>query len=95
MLKPTQDKVLVEPLPRKISETLEVILKEKANVGLVVAVGPGKRDKKDRLQPPDVKVGETVRYGGEDYLSFPEYFDPETLKTYHIISEMDICGVVG
>ena len=94
MLRPMHDRIVVEPLQRELSSTLAVICNEKANVGRVVAAGPGKRDKKNRLQPLDVHIGDTIRYGGEDYLQFPEYFDPQTLKTYHILQEADVCGVI-
>ena len=93
MIRPQADRLVVEPMPRVQSSVIEVVSNEKACIGKVVAAGKGKYDKKGRLMPLDVKVGQTVRYGGEDYLSFPEYFDPQTLKTYHIIQEADVVGI--
>lgn len=94
MLRPRADRLLVAPIERVASHTIAVVLHEKFNVGKVIAAGEGKRDKKGRLQPLDVKVGDTIRYGGEDYLTFPEYFDINTLTKYHVIQEADVCGIV-
>lgn len=40
-----------------------VAASERPNQGKVLAVGPGHRDKKGRLRPLDVKVGDTVMFG--------------------------------
>ena len=94
MLRPRADRLLIAPIERIASSTIAVVLREKFNTGMVIAAGEGKRDKKGRLQPLDVKVGDTVRYGGEEYFQFPEYFDEQTLTKYHVIQEADVCGVV-
>ncbi len=94
MLKPRADRLLVEPMERPISSLIAVVNREKHCVGKVIAAGPGKADKKGRIQPLETKPGDVIRYGGMDYLQYPEYFDPETLKTYHIIQEADVCGIV-
>ena len=94
MIRPLADRIVIEPLDRKASSVIEVIHHEKPCLGRVVAIGTGKRDRKGRLQPLDAKPGDIVRYGGESYLTYPEYFDHKTLKTYLVIQEADIAGVV-
>lgn len=80
-IRPTQDHILVQPLPSYYSEILEVITSEKPLRGRVLAVGPGiypKRydhsDKHKRtkywegvvFRRTQVKVGELVDLGGVD-----------------------------
>ena len=62
MIRPLADRVVIEP---KAAETQTAsglyspdTAKEKPQQGVVVAVGPGKKD-----EPMEVKVGETVIYG--------------------------------
>ena len=92
MFRPLRDQILIKPIERVKSQTLVVIDHEKSCVGDVIAVGPGKYDKKGNIQPMDVKVGQIIRYGGEDYLSFPEVYLKD--EKYVIISEQDVVGVV-
>lgn len=80
-IKPLSDRVLVEPMEAEEKTTSGIIIpdtaKEKPQKGTVVAVGPGKDDKK-----PQVEVGNTVLYGkysgtelsidGKDYLMMRE-----------------------
>jgi chaperonin GroES len=94
MLKPRLDYILVEPVELEITSSISVILREKAQVGIVAAVGPGKPDKKGHIRPLDVNVGDRIRFGGEDYLNYPEWQDDHTLKRYFVIQEADITGVV-
>lgn len=94
MIRPLRDRIIVKPIERVKSEVIEVISHEKHCIGEVIAIGEGKRDKKNRLQPLDVKVGDTVRYGGEEYFVWPEYFDHATLTRYHILQEADVAGIV-
>jgi co-chaperonin GroES (HSP10) len=60
-------------------------------MGTVVAVGPGKRDKRGNIKPLDAKPGDSIRYGNGDYLKWP------TVKIggeeYQIIQEADICWI--
>lgn len=95
MIRPLRDQLVIDPIKRVQSEVIEVVSNEKACIGRVIAAGPGQIDKKGRIKPLDVKVGDVIRYGGEEYLSYPEYFDPETLKTVQIITERDVTGVVN
>lgn len=79
--KPINDRVVVEPAPAEEKTAGGIIIpdtaKEKPQRGKVVAVGPGKDDKK-----MTVKTGDTVLYGkysgqelayqGKDYLIMRE-----------------------
>lgn len=65
-LKPLGDRLVVEPKEREETTASGLILpetaKEKPQEGLVIAVGPGRRDDDgDRIQM-DVAVGDTVLY---------------------------------
>ena len=86
--KPLADRVLIEPAAAEETTASGIIIpdsaKEKPQRGVVVAVGPGKKD-----EPTAVKVGETVLYGkfsGTD-LSIDG-------KDYMIMREADILGKV-
>ena len=86
--KPLADRVLIEPAAAEETTASGIIIpdsaKEKPQRGVVVAVGPGKKD-----DPTTVKVGETVLYGkfsGTD-LSIDG-------KDYMIMREADIFGTI-
>ncbi|MDX1908410.1 MAG: co-chaperone GroES [Bacteroidia bacterium] len=80
-IKPLADRVLVQPAPAEEKTASGIIIpdtaKEKPQRGIVVAVGPGKKD-----EPTTVAVGDTVLYGkysgteinveGSDYLIMRE-----------------------
>jgi chaperonin GroES len=80
-LKPLADRVLVQPAEAEEKTASGIIIpdtaKEKPMRGVVIAVGPGKKD-----EPTTVKVGDTVLYGkysgteiqveGIDYLMMKE-----------------------
>lgn len=91
MIRPLQDRVLVKPSIRQLSEILIINNREPFNMGTVVAVGPGKRDKRGNIKPLDAKPGDSIRYGNGDYLKWP------TVKIegeeYQIIQEADICWI--
>ena len=61
-IKPLADRVLVEPVEAETTTNSGIIIpdtaKEKPQKGIVVAVGPGKKD-----EPVTVKAGDTVLYG--------------------------------
>ncbi|MFA6006319.1 MAG: co-chaperone GroES [Candidatus Paceibacterota bacterium] len=77
-VRPLADRVIVEPLAEHergaltksgifIPETAE---KERAEQGVIVAIGPGKRDENGKILPMNVKVGEKVmfaKYGSEEF----------------------------
>jgi chaperonin GroES len=76
-IKPLADRVLVEPKEAETKTASGLFIpdnaKEKPQEGVVLAVGPGKKD-----EPMEVKVGDVVIYGkysgtevsvdGKDYL---------------------------
>ena len=88
MIRPLADRVVIEP---KAAETqtasglyIPDTAKEKPQQGVVVAVGPGKKD-----EPMEVKAGETVIYG--------KYSGTEVSvdgKDYLIMKQADILAVL-
>jgi chaperonin GroES len=92
--KPLHDRLLLKPVTAETRTKGGLIIpdtaQEKPMQGKVVAVGKGRRLEDGRLQPLDVKVGDTVIYGkwsgtevkidGEDHV---------------IMKEEDLFGVVG
>lgn len=92
--KPTQDYILVRPLPRKEKSILEVVNWEKHCRGEIVAVGPGKRHPKTQLpMPMDAKVGQIVAFGDGNFDFYPKWYPSEESDPYRIIQEADICFV--
>ncbi len=92
--KPLHDRLLLKPVAAETKTKSGLIIpdtaQEKPMQGKVVAVGKGKRLEDGRLQPLDVKVGDTVLYGkwagtevklaGQDHV---------------ILKEEDLFGIVG
>ncbi|MCA0249095.1 MAG: co-chaperone GroES [Proteobacteria bacterium] len=92
--KPLHDRLLLKPVEAETRTKAGLIIpdtaQEKPMQGKVVAVGKGRRLEDGRLQPLDVKVGDTVLYGkwsgtevklgGADHV---------------ILKEEDLFGVVG
>lgn len=80
-IRPLADRVVIEPAEAEATTASGIIIpdtaKEKPQRGIVVAVGPGKKD-----EPTTVKVGDKVLYGkyagteiaveGSDYLIMRE-----------------------
>jgi chaperonin GroES len=71
-LKPLEDRVVVKPGEGEETTASGLVIpdtaKEKPQEGEVVAVGPGRFEKGERI-PMDVKVGDTViysKYGGTE-----------------------------
>jgi len=92
-IKPLADRVLVEPLKEEEKTKSGIIIpdtaKEKPQQGVVIAVGPGKRDDKGNLIPLDVKKGDKVIYG--------KYSGNEVKingKDYIILDQSDIYGII-
>ena len=91
--RPLGDRVLVKRVEEEEKTKGGIIIpdtaKEKPQEGKVISVGPGARDDNGKVQPLDVKAGDTVLFGkwsgseikleGEDLL---------------IMKESDILGVV-
>ena len=90
---PLADRVVIKPLEE--SEQMRGGLyipdtaKEKPQQGEVVAVGPGRFEKSDRV-PMDVKVGDKVLYG--KYSGTEVTLDGEQ---YLILRESDVLAIVG
>lgn len=87
------DYILVKPVERKQSDVLQVISHEKYTQGTIVAVGPGKPDKRGRIQRLDAKVGDFITYGDlvRGYDFYPIYHE-DGMK-YRILQEADICFI--
>ncbi len=66
-LKPLGDRVLVKPAPKEEKTASGLYIssgaQEKPQRGEVIAVGPGKLNKKGDHMPLDVEVGDEVFYG--------------------------------
>ena len=66
-LKPLGDRVLVKPAPKEERTASGLYIssgaQEKPQQGTVIAVGPGKLNKKGDHMPLDVQVGDEVLYG--------------------------------
>ena len=91
--RPLGDRVLVKRVEEEEKTKGGIIIpdtaKEKPQEGKVISVGPGARDDNGKVQPLDVKAGDTILFGkwsgteikleGEDLL---------------IMKESDILGVV-
>lgn len=87
-LKPLADRVVVEPAEAEQKTAGGIIIpdtaKEKPQKGVIIAVGPGKKD-----EPMTVKVGDTVLYG--------KYSGTEITidgKNYLIMKESDIYATI-
>ncbi|GBD33447.1 MAG: molecular chaperone GroES [Gemmatimonadales bacterium] len=92
-IQPLADRVVVKPL----EETEQMrgglyipdTAKEKPQQGEVIAVGPGRLEKGQRV-PMDLKVGQRVLYG--KYAGTEVTIDDEQLL---IIKESDVLAVIG
>jgi chaperonin GroES len=92
-LRPLQDRLLVKRLEEKEQMQGGIIIpdtaKEKPQEATVLAVGPGRVTEDGKLQPVEVKVGDTVvvgKYAGTDVK-----IDGDDLL---IIREDDVLGVL-
>ncbi len=93
ILKPLQDKVIVQKLEPEEKTSGGIVLpdtaKEKPQEGKVIAVGPGLVDDKGQRKPIDVKEGE--------HILFAKYSGTEVKldgEEYLILSERDILAVI-
>lgn len=96
-LAPLNDRVLVRPLsPEETGKTTtfgiiipETIDKKKPDQGIVVAIGPGKRNEKGERMALEVKPGDRV------YFSKP-WDEPQKIDgvEYYFIAESDILAVI-
>ena len=91
--RPLHDRVVVRRIEQEEKTTGGIIIpdtaKEKPMEGEVVAVGPGARDDKGKLQPLDVKAGDRVLFG--KWSGTEVKIDGQELL---IMKESDIMGVL-
>jgi len=92
-LRPLGDRVLVEPIEREEITASGIYVpetaKERPQEGMVVAVGPGRKDDDGKLISMDVKKGDRVlyaKYGGTE-VKLEE-------KKYLILKETDILAIL-
>ena len=89
-IKPLNDRVLVQRVAQEEKTAFGLIIpdaaKEKAQIGAVIAVGPGRRDAAGTTLPMMVKVGDKVYFG--------KYAGTEAGDDYLIIKEDEILGVI-
>ena len=92
-LRPLHDRLLVKRLEEKEQVQGSIIIpdtaKEKPQEAKVLAVGPGRITEDGKLQPLDIKVGDTVVFG--KYAGTEVKIDGEDLL---IIREDDVLGVL-
>ena len=93
VLKPLEDRIVVEPLEAEQVTASGLVIpdtaKEKPQEGKVIAVGPGRVDDKGTRVPVDVKVGDVVlysKYGGTEV----KYSGQE----YLVLSARDVLAVI-
>ena len=92
MFRPLRDNILVKPVKHEKSAILTVVHSSKESQGIVVCTGPGKKDKKGKTIPTDLKPGDLVRFGTEEgYLTYPEIQIKG--ETFLLLSEKDIAFV--
>lgn len=92
-LKPLGDRIVVKPVEKEEKTKSGIVLpdtaKEKPQEGEVVAVGPGKYEKGERV-PMEVKVGDRViysKYGGTEVKIEGE--------EYLILNQTEVLAIVG
>jgi chaperonin GroES len=96
MIEPQDDRVLI----RRIEEQRAIILTDapKSLKGIVLAAGPGKRNKSGKRIPLDVKPGDKVLFNSRwnDFSAAehgrPLRYDQDPM--IHLVQEADIFGIV-
>jgi len=92
-LKPSGDRVVVEPIEQEEVTAGGIVLpetaKEKPQQGVILAAGPGGRDEGGKHVPMDVKVGDKVLYA--KYAGTEFKLDGKKLL---ILRESDLLAVV-
>lgn len=98
-IEPTDDRIVVRPDPIrddvttaglfvKISQTVES-KRHLGKTGLVVAVGPGKRNRAGHRMPLTLQPGDRIVFG-----EFEHREHREDGERYLIMQEADVCGVL-
>jgi chaperonin GroES len=94
-IKPLGNRVLVQrskPQAAKGGILLPDSAQEKPKEGKVVAVGPGKLNENGRVDPLNVKVGDTILFSS---YSGTEVKNAQAEEDYLIMSEDDILGILS
>ena len=91
--RPLHDRVLVQRLESEEKTAGDIIIpdtaKEKPMEGKVVAVGAGARDEQGKVQPLDVKAGDSILFG--KWSGTEVKIDSHD---YLIMKESDIMGII-
>ena len=91
--RPLHDRVLVRRLEEEQKTAGGIIIpdtaKEKPMQGEVIAVGPGAKNDKGEVSPPDVKTGDRILFG--KWSGTEVKIDGEELL---IMKESDIMGII-
>ena len=94
MFKPLHDRVVVERLDSDEKTTGGIIIpdsaQEKPMQGKILAVGSGARDDSGKIQPLDVKEGDTILFG--KWSGTEVKIDGKDLL---IMKESDIMGIIN
>ena len=93
-IKPLFDNVLIKPLKAEQKTASGILLpdsaKEKPQIGLIMAIGQGKKDDNGKIVSISVKIGQKVMYkkwgGNEVKVGTEEWL---------LVEEKDILAVVG
>ena len=92
-LKPLADRVVVEPIEREEVTASGIYVpetaKEKPQEGMIVAVGPGRKDEDGERIPMDVALGDRVLYA--KYAGTEVKLDDKKLL---ILKESDILAIL-
>jgi len=91
-IRPLYDRVLIKKIEGQEEKTAGGIIipdaaKEKAQTGIVIAVGQGHRTEQGTVIPLIVKVGDTV--------FFTKYAGTDADKEYTVLREDDILGIIN
>ncbi len=93
-IKPLHDRVIVKRLEVAEKTKGGIIIpdsaKETPDEGKIIAAGPGRRDEQGKVQPLDVKKGDTILFS--KYAGTEIKVEGEELI---IMREDDILGIVG
>lgn len=88
---PKGDRLLVKRLESEEKTASGIIIpdsaKEKAQMGTVIAVGPGKKEKDGSTIPVDIKVKDTIYFG--------KYSGTDVGDDYLIIREDEVLGTIN
>lgn len=91
MLRPLNQFIAVHPQPYKLPSTLQVVeFSEDLMSGEVLATGPGKRLKGNKVRPMSLKAGERVLFR---LRSARAWHDPKFSREVMLIEEDDVLGI--